>query len=176
MALGGGTFTTQNKILPGSYINFVSAARASSMLGERGVVAVPLELDWGEKDKVFKVEAADFIRNSMQIFGYAYTDDKLKNLREIFMYAKTVLVYRLNGEGVAASNDYATAKYPGVRGNSFKIVIRKNVDDETKFDVLTYLDSTVIDRQTVKTSAELVTMILLFITKPLNLLRLSVTI
>ena len=24
MALGGGTFTNQNKVLPGSYINFVS--------------------------------------------------------------------------------------------------------------------------------------------------------
>lgn len=29
MALGGGTFTSQNKELPGAYINFVSAASAS---------------------------------------------------------------------------------------------------------------------------------------------------
>ena len=31
MALGGGTFTTMNKVLPGTYINFVSTARASAV-------------------------------------------------------------------------------------------------------------------------------------------------
>ena len=30
MALGGGIFTSQNKILPGTYINFVSAKKASA--------------------------------------------------------------------------------------------------------------------------------------------------
>lgn len=34
--LGGGTFTKQDKVLPGSYINFVSLAKAASMLSERG--------------------------------------------------------------------------------------------------------------------------------------------
>ena len=28
--LGGGTFLVQNKVLPGSYINFVSVSRASA--------------------------------------------------------------------------------------------------------------------------------------------------
>lgn len=51
MALGGGTFTLQNKVLPGSYINFISAARASSTLSERGVAAFPILLDWGWKEK-----------------------------------------------------------------------------------------------------------------------------
>lgn len=31
MALGGGTFLTQNKVLPGAYINFISVATASTM-------------------------------------------------------------------------------------------------------------------------------------------------
>ena len=44
MALGGGFFTAQNKVLPGSYINFVSAKQTGSALSERGVVAVALEL------------------------------------------------------------------------------------------------------------------------------------
>ena len=30
MALGGGTFLTQNKVLPGAYMNFVSVAKARS--------------------------------------------------------------------------------------------------------------------------------------------------
>ena len=40
MALGGGTFVTQNKTLPGAYINFVSAA-ASATLSDRGIATMP---------------------------------------------------------------------------------------------------------------------------------------
>ena len=45
--LGGGTFTSQNKILPGAYINFVSLNNASANLTDRGIATMPLELDWG---------------------------------------------------------------------------------------------------------------------------------
>ncbi len=45
--LGGGTFTKQDKVLPGSYINFVSLAKAASMLSERGYAALPMVMDWG---------------------------------------------------------------------------------------------------------------------------------
>lgn len=41
MALGGGTFLTQNKILPGAYINFVSVAKASATLSDRGIATIP---------------------------------------------------------------------------------------------------------------------------------------
>jgi len=34
MALGGGNFLVQNKVLPGSYINFVAAAKASAALSD----------------------------------------------------------------------------------------------------------------------------------------------
>ena len=44
MAYGGGTFTAQNKVLPGAYLNFVSAARASAQLGARGTAALFLPL------------------------------------------------------------------------------------------------------------------------------------
>lgn len=49
--LGGGSFTAQNKTLPGAYINFVSAANSSSALSERGIVAVPVELGWGPENR-----------------------------------------------------------------------------------------------------------------------------
>ena len=51
MALGGGMYTVQNKVLPGAYINFVSAARASATLGDRGTAAFPLSLDWNRKTR-----------------------------------------------------------------------------------------------------------------------------
>ena len=54
MALGGGTFVTQNKELPGAYINFISAASASATLSERGIATMPLELDWALMVKCLK--------------------------------------------------------------------------------------------------------------------------
>ena len=48
MGLGGGTFVTVGeKKLPGSYINFGLASRAVELLSERGIVDMPLLLDWG---------------------------------------------------------------------------------------------------------------------------------
>lgn len=154
MALGGGTFLTQNKVLPGSYINFTSAAKASATLSDRGYCAMALELDWGVDGEIFTVEVADFQGDSLKIFGYDYTSDKLKGLRDLFLNATTLYAYRLNS-GVKASNTFATALYSGIRGNDIKIVIAVNADDETKVDVATMIDSTVVDTQTVATAAAL---------------------
>lgn len=155
MALGGGVFTTQNKVLPGAYINFVSAARATATLSERGFAAMPLVLDWGAEGDVFTVTNDEFIRNCQKYFGYDYTHDKMKGLRDLFKNALTLFVYKLN-TGIKASSTYGTAKYGGVRGNSIKVVITANVDDETAFDVQTLIDTAVVDRQTAKTAADLV--------------------
>ena len=71
--LGGGTFTAQNKILNGAYINFVSASKASASLSDRGIATMPLELDWGVDNAIFEVSPADFQKNSLKIFGYPFT-------------------------------------------------------------------------------------------------------
>lgn len=153
MALGGGTFVTQNKILPGSYINVISAASASAELSDRGIVAVPLDLKWGQEGSVITVEKGDFQKNCFKLFGYSYTDDEMKPLREIFMNAVKVFVYRL-GTGVKAQNTYATAKHAGSRGNDIQIAISTNVDDATKSDVKTYVGGQLVDLQTVLTSGK----------------------
>ena len=154
--LGGGTFTAQNKKLPGTYINFASASRASASMSDRGIVAIPLLMDWGAADEVFEVSNEKFVNNSLKIFGYDYSHDKMKGLRDLFKNTKTLYAYRLNGKGTKATNTYAEAKYPGIRGNDLKIIISKNVDDETKFDVKTVLEFKEMDVQTVKNSSELV--------------------
>lgn len=155
--LGGGTFTVQNKILNGAYINFVSASKASATLSDRGVATMPLELDWGIDNAVFEVTPAEFQKDSMAIFGYPYTHDKLKGLRDLFMNnLKTVYVYKLTSGGVKAENTYATAKYCGTRGNALKVVITANVDAPTKFDVKLYMDTAVVHEQSaVASMAEL---------------------
>lgn len=155
MALGGGVFTTQNKKIAGAYINFVSANQASNALSERGTCAIPMTLSWGEEDKIFLVEGAEFQRKSKSMFGYDYNDKKLLGLREVFKNAQKVYIYRLN-TGTKAFNEFAEAKYSGIRGNDIKIAIATNVDEPTKFDVKTYLDNGLVDTQTVTTAAELV--------------------
>ncbi|MBR5122659.1 MAG: phage tail protein, partial [Anaerotignum sp.] len=157
MALGGGTYFMQNKVLPGAYINFVSRPRAMGSLGERGVVCVGMELDWG-MDGMIAVEAADFRTDSRKLFGYDYLRDEMKDMRELFLHAKKVLVYRLNGGEKAKAtvgNLTATAKYAGKRGNDISIVITENVDEDDCFDVMTYLGTELADSQTAATAAEL---------------------
>lgn len=156
MALGGGSFTTQNEVLPGTYINFVSAAAASAALSDRGIATMPLELDWGVEDEVFTVTNEDFRKNSQKIFGYPQDSEKMKGLRDIFLGAKTLYAYRLNGGGNKADNAFATALYGGIRGNDLKTTIQLNADDKTMFDVITYLGTTKVDLQTVKSAEDLV--------------------
>ena len=159
MALGGGTFLVQNKVLPGAYINFISVAYASATLSDRGYATIPLPMEWGPEGEVFTVELGDFLKNSQKIFGFAYTADELKPMREIFCHAKTVHFYRLNMGGVKAENEFATAKYPGNRGNDVRIVVEANedsTDEAPLYDVGTYLKTVQVDYQEgIKTAADL---------------------
>ncbi|HBF2588192.1 TPA: phage tail sheath family protein [Clostridioides difficile] len=154
MALGGGTFVTQNKVLPGAYINFVSATRATSSLSDRGIVAMPLELDWGIDEEVFQVTSDDFEKYSTKYFGYDYTHEKLKGLRDLFKNIKLGYFYKLN-KGIKASCSIATAKYSGIRGNDLKVIVTTNIDDNTKFDVVTLLDNKKVDTQIAKVITDL---------------------
>lgn len=155
MALGGGNFTAQNKVLSGTYVNFISLANASTNLSERGYATMPLMMDWGVENEVFTLTNMDFIENAKSYFGYDYTHSSLKNIRDLFLNIHTLYGYRIN-TGEYASNLFATAKYSGVRGNDLMLVIASNIDDETLFDVETYLDNIIVDIQTVATSEELV--------------------
>ena len=154
MALGGGTFISQNKKLPGTYINFVSAQKATSLVGERGIAAMAIEMDWGKDEEIIGVTTEEFLKDSLKIFGYDYSDEKMKGLRDLFKNVKKAYFYKLNS-GEKATTDIATAKYSGIRGNDIRIVIAKNIDDDTKYDVSTYLGTKEVDKQTIATIDEL---------------------
>lgn len=159
MAYGGGIWLTQNKVIPGSYINFSSVSKASATLSDRGVAAAPFVLDWGECGVLKLVEQGDFQKNSFEIFGHGYTDDEMLPLREIFLHATKVYCYRLVGEGAQkAKCDFATAKYVGSRGNDIKIKIESNVTGNssdistvTGYTVTTLVGTKVVDEQSVST-------------------------
>lgn len=153
--LGGGTFISQNKKLPGSYVNFASAKNASSSIGNRGVAAIALEMDWGKDNQIIEATAEEFTKNSNKLFGYEYSDNKLKGIRDLFKNTTKCYFYKLN-TGVKAQNELATATCSGIRGNDLKIAIQKNVDDTTKYDVSTYLGTKEVDKQTVTKVEELI--------------------
>lgn len=156
MALGGGTFLVQNKVLPGAYINFISVSKASANLSDRGYATMPLELDWGIDDTVFEVTNGDFQKDSLKLFGYDYTHEKLKGLRDLFLNLSTLYAFRLNS-GEKAKNEFSTAKYSGIRGNDLTVIIGANIDEEEMFDVSVYLDgATKISGQTVRNASELI--------------------
>lgn len=154
MALGGGQWTSQNKILPGTYINFISATSVTSAVSDRGVVAIPLTLDWGPDGEVFEVTAEVLQNQSLKIFGYSYNHAKLKGIRDLFLHARSAYFYKLN-KGVAASSKYGTAKCTGNLGNKIRISVAANVDEPEKFDVKTVFDNTTVDEQIAITKAEL---------------------
>lgn len=107
--LGGGVFVTQNKILPGSYVNFVSTATTNSTLGERGVVAIPLTLGKAPGN-VIEITKADFVSNCKELLGVEYGSDEVIALREIFCNANKVYIYDMDTE--STPEDVANALEP----------------------------------------------------------------
>ncbi|EGT3731063.1 phage tail protein, partial [Clostridioides difficile] len=128
--------------------------RATSSLSDRGIVAMPLELDWGIDEEVFQVTSDDFEKYSVKYFGYDYTHEKLKGLRDLFKNIRLGYFYKLN-KGVKASCTIAIAKYSGIRGNDLKIIVTTNIDDNAKFDVVTLLDNKKVDIQVAKVITDL---------------------
>lgn len=154
MALGGGTFITQNKVLPGTYHNFISAQRAYLNLSDRGFVALPIVHDAGKDGEVVTITAEDFKENTLSLIGYDYTHEKAKPFREIFRNAHTIYAYFLKGStAAAATNTFSAANFKGERGNALKTVITANVDEPSKFDVQLYLDTILVDEQKAVASA-----------------------
>ena len=156
MALGGGTFVSQNKVLPGSYINIISTATADASLGDRGTVAMALDLDWGIDNEVFILTRADFQTKSRELLGYEYGHEKLRGLRDLFLNARELVAYKLTSGGKKAQNEYAVAKHGGVRGNDLMIQIQDVPGNAGEFVVTTLLGTSPVDEQVVTNANELV--------------------
>lgn len=108
--LGGGVFVTQNKVLPGSYINFVNASVATSLVGDRGVVAIALPLSV-KAGTVIELTRDEFVKNSKELLGKEYDDSALAPLREIFCNATKVYIYDLGTDGTVADAVAALEAY-----------------------------------------------------------------
>lgn len=150
--MGGGSFTFTNKVLPGSYINFISTASAASSPGDRGTTALALSLPWGPEGEMMTVSSSDFYNGSKKLFGRACTHEDLMALREVFQYAKTCYVYRLESGGTKAACSLGEAMYPGSLGNEITITVTVLGD---RFVVGTYLEQALVHTQTVAGAEDL---------------------
>ena len=106
--LGGGIFTTRDKTLPGSYINFVNSASTTSAIGERGTVAIPMALGKAA-GSVIELTKSDFITDCKEITGFDYDAEGVTALREIFCNANKVLIYDLGVENPKTPSDAVKA-------------------------------------------------------------------
>jgi hypothetical protein len=86
----GGTFTSQNKILPGAYLNFRTNAPLSITLGDRGTVVLLQEMSVGVQGEMYIITALD---SGQYPEGATATDKLLVN--EALKGAKTVIVFNL---------------------------------------------------------------------------------
>lgn len=153
---GGGTFLTHNKVLPGAYINFISKARALGTMGERGTVAFAFKGSWGDDSKILTVENGDFEKNCLEIFGCAYDDDRVKNIREVFKGATTAKILMLGGDKKASAtiDGYKIeATNSGSLGNN--IVVKSEANVGGGYLVSTIVDGNVVDEQSVTKFEEL---------------------
>lgn len=143
----GGTWTTQNKVRPGAYINFKSVAGTLGAISDRGIVTMPLALSWGPKKEAIVL---DLNSNFLEVLGYGLLDSKLLLIKEALKRASKVLLYRVNGgtkASIISGTLTVTAKYEGVRGNDLTVVIEADIDNPGSFIVSTYLDGTKVYEQ-----------------------------
>ncbi|MCY7575902.1 phage tail sheath family protein [Bacillus pumilus] len=155
--MNGGTFTPgTEKKRPGIYFNFKTTAQQRITLGNRGTVALPITMSWGEPKTFISISGIEDLNKKV---GLNIDDKSLLLFREAKKKAQTVLLYRLNeGEPAKAQiseNFNVLANYGGQKGNEVTIQVTENVLDSSKRDVVTYVGTDIVDKQVVTDVKEL---------------------
>ncbi|MGT4652228.1 phage tail sheath family protein [Bacillus cereus] len=155
--MNGGNFTPgTEKKRPGIYFNFKTTAQQRITLGDRGTVALPITMSWGEPKTFLSISGIEDLNKKV---GLNIDDKSLLLFREAKKKAQTVLLYRLNeGEPAKAQiseNFNVLANYGGQKGNEVTIQVTENVLDSSKRDVVTYVGTDIVDKQIVTDVKEL---------------------
>ena len=162
--MAGGIWTSQNKKLPGVYINVKSAGNITANIGTRGIVAICEPMSWGPANVVQEYVPGE---DPTPYIGYPLTADQARFIREMTKGSDVtagpirILLYRPAGTGGAKATATigqltVTALYEGVRGNDISIVISEDVDSSSTYHVDTVVDGTVVDSQTITDLSQLV--------------------
>lgn len=157
--MAGGTWLSQNKVRPGAYINFKAVQKGSMTVGDRGIVAIPLTLNWGEEGKLIEVLSSDLLDGtSRKLVGFTAFDAESKLLAGALNYAYKALVYKMNTGGakakatVGGSRLVCTAKCNGTLGNRIIVAVEQG---DSVYTVITYVDGETVDTQKVAAFSEL---------------------
>ncbi|HHV09254.1 MAG TPA: phage tail sheath protein [Clostridiales bacterium] len=82
-----GTWTSQNKILPGAYINFLTNAPLSITPGDRGVVVLLQEMSVGAAGEMYTITATeDNYPEGITAADKLLVNEALKNAKKIVLY------------------------------------------------------------------------------------------
>lgn len=128
-----GTWTSQNKVLPGAYLNFRTNAPLSITPGDRGIVVILQEMSKGTAGEMYTITATDV---SEWPSGVTAADKFLAG--EALKGAKTVVIYNL-GSTAHDADDLEDAL------DALKTV---------EFNVLCYPYDTALNHATIKTWIE----------------------
>lgn len=149
----GATFVAMNKVRPGAYINFKAVPSPAIQVGNRGIATMGVVANWGEDNKLIEVYSTDLFDGGFEK-KFGNTDRLPFELMLSGCYK--ALIYKLNNGGEKAKATIGTlivtARYSGIFGNSISVGILEN---DSKFDVITYIGNVERDKQTVTTRAEL---------------------
>lgn len=153
--MAGGTWLSQNKILPGVYINTKSKGSLPVAVGPKGIVAICEPLSFGPVKVVSEYIPGD---DPTPIIGSNLLSSAALFLREMCKGSDTtpapskILIYRPEGSsGAAATATIGAltidAKYIGVRGNDISILVAADPDNVGYYNVITVVDGDVVDDQ-----------------------------
>ncbi|SCL85105.1 phage tail sheath C-terminal domain-containing protein [Sporanaerobacter sp. PP17-6a] len=131
-----GTWESQDKILPGAYLNFRTNAPLSITPGDRGIVALLQEMSVGAAGEIYEITATDA---SKYPEGATAADKLLTN--EALKGAKTVLLYNLGTEHTAATLTTALAKLKTISFNTLCYPYDGTGYEENKAMIKTWLDA-----------------------------------
>lgn len=162
--MAGGTWTSQNKVLPGVYINVSSQGSVTPAITSRGVVAMAEPLSWGPTGVISEYLPG---QDPTPLIGYPLSAPQALFLNEIFRGSNrtappvTLYLYRPEGsngkKATATSGELtATALYVGVRGNDISIIVSQEPDGGENYTVETVVSGTVVDSQTITDLSQLV--------------------
>ena len=152
MTIGGGTFSTMNRVIPGVYYKIQANATMEIGLIDRGVVAVPLELPWGNLEEIITVDQ-EYLRNLTieNPFLIDFSSYPLFPVREILVHAKTCYVIPTGGDkasctlGEEGNQIIVEARKAGTLGNQllFHFTYYTN-ESQTIFSLEIYLNSKIV--------------------------------
>ena len=155
--MAGGIWTSENKTIPGVYINVKSQPSVTANVGDKGIVAIAKALSWGPVGEVMEITPGTDVT---PYIGYDISTEQAQFLREMMKGSDVtsgpmkILLWRSAGpDGTKATatigNLTATAKYPGIRGNDIFVSVAAVPDNEDTFEISTVVSGTMVDTQTV---------------------------